>query len=135
MDMTCPVKIPAGSVVLEGDLNLPKKLPRKLPRESHGVVLFVHGSGSSRYSPRNRYVAQVLNQAGFATLLMDLFTAEEEAIDQRTRHLRFDLPLLADRLVDATQWLAQSPDTRSLPLGYFGATMGSGPDLADCWRP
>jgi hypothetical protein len=91
------VRIPAGPVTLEGTLNWSE--------HSRGVVLFAHGSGSSRHSPRNRYVAEVLNRAGFATLLMDLLTAEEEAVDQHTRHLRFDLPLLADRLISATQWL------------------------------
>jgi len=115
------VQIPSGAVLLEGDLHL--------PQGSRGLVLFAHGSGSSRHSPRNRYVADVLNQAGFATLLMDLLTVEEEAVDQYTGHLRFDLPFLAERLVDATRWLAQTPDTKTFNVGYFGASTGAGAAL------
>jgi pimeloyl-ACP methyl ester carboxylesterase len=92
-------------------------------------VLFAHGSGSSRHSPRNRYVARLLNEAKLATLLLDLLTAEEEAIDLRTAHLRFDIGLLAERLIGATDWLTQHPDTRDLPIGYFGASTGSGAAL------
>jgi dienelactone hydrolase len=111
------VQVPAGAVTLEGNLGV--------PAGAHGVVLFAHGSGSSRHSPRNRYVASVLREAGLATLLMDLLTADEEAIDLRTQRLRFDISLLADRLVGATDWLAQNPDTRSLNIGYFGASTGA----------
>jgi dienelactone hydrolase len=115
------VRVPAGAVALEGDLCV--------PTAAHGVVLFAHGSGSSRHSPRNRYVARALNEAGLATLLVDLLTAEEEAIDLRTAHLRFDIGLLARRLVDATDWLAQQPATRGFAIGYFGASTGGGAAL------
>src|SRR5437016_11065975 len=107
------VQVSAGSVTLEGNLSLPK--------ESRAIVLFAHGSGSSRHSPRNRYVARMLNQANLVTLLIDLLTPEEEMIDLRTKHLRFDIGLLAERLVAATDWLSQYPDTRHLRIGYFGA--------------
>jgi pimeloyl-ACP methyl ester carboxylesterase len=90
-----------------------------------GVVLFAHGSGSSRHSTRNRYVAAQLQAAGLATLLIDLLTLEEEAVDQHTAHLRFDIPLLAERLVAATRWLGEDPSTRSLSVGYFGASTGA----------
>src|SRR5438128_2082439 len=100
------VRIAAGPVTLEGDLSL--------PGGAHGIVLFAHGSGSSRHSPRNRHVAWLLNQAKLATLLIDLLTRDEEAIDLRTAHLRFDIGLLAERLVHATDWVTQHPDTRTL---------------------
>jgi putative phosphoribosyl transferase len=92
-------------------------------------VLFAHGSGSGRHSPRNRYVAEELQQAGLGTLLIDLLTPEEEEIDLRTRHLRFDIRMLAERLVGGTDWLAQNPDTQSLRVGYFGASTGAGAAL------
>jgi len=111
------VKIPAGPVILEGDLTMPEN--------AGGVILFAHGSGSSRHSPRNRFVAKTLNERRFATLLMDLLTQEEERIDAQTAHLRFDIPLLAGRLVAASEWLAHNPDTRTLALGYFGASTGA----------
>ena len=111
------VQVPAGAVTLEGNLDM--------PAGARGAVLFAHGSGSSRHSPRNRYVAGVLREAGLATLLMDLLTADEEAIDFQTQRLRFDISLLADRLVGATDWLAQNPDTRDLTIGYFGASTGA----------
>jgi putative phosphoribosyl transferase len=88
-------------------------------------VLFAHGSGSSRFSPRNQFVARVLRKGGLATLLIDLLTSEEEKIDRRTRHLRFDINLLAGRLVGATDWLSQHPDTRDLHIGHFGASTGA----------
>src|SRR5437016_10320285 len=106
------VQVSAGSVTLEGNLSLPK--------ESRAIVLFAHGSGSSRHSPRNRYVARLLNQAKLATLLVDLLTSDEEAIDMRTAQLRFDIGLLAERLVAVTDWLTEHPDTRHLRVGYFG---------------
>ncbi|HEV8434255.1 MAG TPA: dienelactone hydrolase family protein [Thermoanaerobaculia bacterium] len=109
------MKIQAAGVTLEGDLLVPSGAP--------GIVLFAHGSGSSRFSSRNRYVAQVLRDGGLGTLLIDLLTASEEAIDERTRHLRFDIDLLARRLVDAAQWL----DTPS--VGLFGASTGGGAAL------
>lgn len=117
-DREFEVALNLGTVELTGTLGLPPQV--------RGVVLFAHGSGSSRHSPRNRYVARMLQSAGFATLLIDLLTAEEEAIDDRTRHqLRFDIPRLARRLVGATDWLIQYPATRSLAIGYFGASTGS----------
>ena len=112
------VHISAGPVTLEGNLSLPEG--------ARGVVLFAHGSGSSRHSSRNRYVARLLNQARLATLLIDLLTADEEAVDLQTAHLRFDIGLLARRLVGASDWLTQQPDTRDLRIGYFGASTGGG---------
>lgn len=111
------VRVTAGPVTLEGNLSLPE--------EARGVVLFAHGSGSSRLSPRNRHVARLLNEGKLATLLIDLLTRDEEAIDLRTGHLRFDIGLLAERLVGATDWLARHPDTRQLRVGYFGASTGA----------
>jgi pimeloyl-ACP methyl ester carboxylesterase len=111
------VHVTAGSVTLEGDLNLPEK--------ARAVVLFAHGSGSGRHSSRNRRVARLLNEAGLATLLIDLLTSEEEAVDLRTAQLRFDIALLAERLVGTTDWLTQYLDTRHLPIGYFGASTGA----------
>ena len=107
------VSIPAGGVALPGTLTLPAA-----PR---GIVLFAHGSGSSRHSPRNRFVADVLVDAGIATLLFDLLTPSED----RTRETRFDIPLLTTRLVDATAWLATEPALAALPVGYFGASTGA----------
>jgi putative phosphoribosyl transferase len=115
------VKVVAGPVILEGNLSLPEG--------ARGVVLFAHGSGSSRHSPRNHYVAQLLNEAQLATLLVDLLTSDEEAVDLRTTHLRFDIELLAKRLVGTTDWLMQYPDTRDLRIGYFGASTGAGAAL------
>ena len=116
------VQVPAGSVTLKGNLTLPE--------ESRAIVLFAHGSGSSRHSPRNRYVARVLNEAKLATLLIDLLTLHEEVVDARTAQLRFDIDLLAERLVDATDWLTQFPDTKHLRIGYFGASTGAAAALA-----
>ncbi|HEU4680538.1 MAG TPA: dienelactone hydrolase family protein [Gemmatimonadales bacterium] len=115
------VRIRAGPITLEGDL--------QVPEGAVGVVLFAHGSGSSRHSSRNRYVARELQVAGLATLLIDLLTPEEEALDQDTAHLWFDIPLLAERLVAATRWLGEDPATRSLTVGYFGASTGAGAAL------
>ena len=111
------VRIPAGDVTLSGDL--------VAPPDARGIVLFAHGSGSSRLSPRNRHVAAILRQGGLATLLMDLLTRDEEAVDARTAHLRFDIGFLAGRLGAATEWLQKKPETRALPLGYFGASTGA----------
>lgn len=115
------VLITVGPATLAGTLTVPPS--------ARGLVLFAHGSGSGRHSPRNRIVAGALQRAGFGTLLMDLLTKEEEAIDARTAHLRFDIPLLAGRLVGATDWAKQQPETRDLPLGYFGASTGAGAAL------
>lgn len=111
------VRVPAGSVKLEGNLTLPK--------DARGIVLFAHGSGSSRHSPRNRYVAQLLNEGKLATLLVDLLTPQEEAVDVRTTQMRFNIDLLAERLVGVTDWLTEHPDTRNLRVGYFGASTGA----------
>ncbi len=100
-----------------------------LPLNASGVILFAHGSGSSRFSFRNRFVAGVLQRAGLATLLLDLLTAEEETIDTHTRELRFDIELLAQRLVDATEWTRSDPETAELQVGYFGASTGGGAAL------
>jgi dienelactone hydrolase len=123
-----PVRIPVGRATLHGDL--------AWPDDCRGVVLFAHGSGSSRHSPRNRYVAGVLREAGLATLLMDLLTVNEESVDARTGHLRFDITLLAERLVAATDWLGSEPITDGLAIGYFGASTGAGAALvAAAQRP
>jgi putative phosphoribosyl transferase len=115
------VRVPAGAVTLDGDLSVPER--------ARGVVLFAHGSGSSRRSPRNRYVARLLNEARLATVLLDLLTPGEEAIDLRTTHLRFDIGLLSERLIAATDWLMERSETRHLPVGYFGASTGAGAAL------
>jgi dienelactone hydrolase len=117
MEQEKHVRIPAADVALSGDL--------VVPDDARGVVLFAHGSGSSRLSPRNRHVAAMLRQGGLATLLMDLLTREEENADARTAHLRFDIPFLAGRLVAATDWLRATTEVRGLPLGYFGASTGA----------
>lgn len=111
------VSIEAVKVTLEGTLGLPE--------HAAGIVLFAHGSGSSRHSPRNRYVAQVLQSKGIGTLLFDLLTSKEEAIDQYNAELRFNIPFLAKRLVGATEWLLCQPDTQTLKVGYFGASTGA----------
>lgn len=112
-----PVIISVGPVELKGDLSIPEN--------AQGIVVFAHGSGSGRHSPRNRFVAQVLQDAGLATLLMDLLTVGEEEIDTRTRHLRFDINLLAGRLIGATDWLKAEAETAGLKVGYFGASTGA----------
>ena len=109
--------IPIDRVMLEGNL--------AIPPGARGTILFAHGSGSSRHSPRNRYVARVLQNAGFGTLLMDLLTTEEEALDDQTAALRFDINLLARRLIGATWWLQDQSATANLPIGYFGASTGA----------
>jgi putative phosphoribosyl transferase len=111
------VSIPAGEVRLKGTLSLPPN-----PR---GLVLFAHGSGSSRFSPRNRHVAQLLQEQGLATLLFDLLTSEEEAMDQQTAELRFNIPLLTRRLLQVTDWTGTVPALKELPLGYFGSSTGA----------
>jgi putative phosphoribosyl transferase len=112
-----PVRVAAARVLLEGNLTLPEG--------ARGIVLFAHGSGSSRFSPRNCYVAQQLNREKLATLLVDLLSPEEEAVDLRTARLRFNIGLLAERLVGVTDWLVRQPDTRPLRIGYFGASTGA----------
>ena len=143
------VVIPVGDATLDGELQIPQK--------AVGMVLFAHGSGSSRLSPRNQYVARVLHDAGLGTLLFDLLTRDEEVIDSFTRHLRFDIVLLAERLVTATRWIQSVDAASGLKIGYFGSSTGGGaalmaaaklgdeigavvsrggrPDLASAWLP
>ena len=113
---TASVHVPIGHLRLEGELAVPAR--------PAGVVLLAHGSGSSQRSPRNQYVASAFRHRGLATLLIDLLTADEEAVDRRTGHLRFDIPLLAARIVAIVDWLRTRPETRGLPIGVFGASSG-----------
>lgn len=115
------VRISEGPITLEGELSVPES--------ATGIVLFAHGSGSSRHSPRNQYVARVIREAGVGTLLCDLLTQQEEAIDNYTRALRFDIGLLARRLISATYWLGKQDNTEHLTVGYFGASTGAGAAL------
>jgi putative phosphoribosyl transferase len=115
------VHIPAGRASLAGNLNIPVN--------ATALVLFAHGSGSSRHSLRNQFVARTLNDTGLATLLFDLFTPEEELVDMRTAELRFDIDLLAKRLVHATKWTKRQEQTRDLRIGYFGSSTGGGAAL------
>src|SRR5258705_4023115 len=116
------VQITADTVTLEGNLSLPE--------EARTVVLFAHGSGSGRHSPRNRYVARVLNEAKLATLLIDLLRLDEEVVDARTAQLRFDIELLAERLVGATDWLPHDPATKTLRIGHFRGRTRPAPPVA-----
>lgn len=115
------VRIPAGRVTLEGTLGI--------PTAAAGMVLFAHGSGSSRFSSRNRFVARVLRDAGLGTLLLDLLSPSEEEVDEITRHHRFDIEMLADRLVVTIDWLGRQADTSDLAVGLFGASTGGGAAL------
>jgi putative phosphoribosyl transferase len=125
---TRAVQIPAAGAVLNADLTIPEG--------AVAIVAFAHGSGSSRHSSRNRYVAKILNGFKFATLLADLLTEEEEIIDARTRHLRFDIPMLADRLINIATWLQREPQTKHFKIGWFGASTGAGAALiAAAQRP
>jgi len=110
------VQIPAGHAVLSGNLTIPEN--------AMALVLFAHGSGSSRHSPRNQFVARALNRAGLGTLLFDLLTSDEEALDIYTREHRFNISLLAERLVHATKWAGQQEETRDQRIGYFGSSTG-----------
>jgi putative phosphoribosyl transferase len=122
------VSIPSDGVFLRGDLTV--------PAGARGIILFAHGSGSSRLSPRNRMVARRLQDSGFGTLLFDLLTVREEAVDAITRKLRFDIAFLATRLLAATEWIASWPAVPPLRLGYFGASTGAAAALvAAAWRP
>jgi dienelactone hydrolase len=114
--------IPVRAATLDADLNL--------PHDACGLVVFAHGSGSSRFSPRNRHVAKQLNDVGLATVLADLLTPAEEAVDEHTRHLRFDIGLLAERLVELTDWLGTQARLEHLAIGHFGASTGAGAALA-----
>ena len=125
---TTGVQVPLGDARLQGDLTIPDG--------ARGLVLFAHGSGSSRHSPRNQSVARVLEQRRLATLLIDLLTRDEEAADERTGHLRFDIGLLAGRLVGIVDWLRTQPATAALRIGLFGASTGGGAALvAAAHRP
>jgi dienelactone hydrolase len=117
------VHIPADSVTLEGALDL--------PRDAQALVIFAHGSGSSRHSKRNKYVAQVLCEAGLGTLLFDLLTREEDTIYEN----RFNIPLLAKRLTAATRWIKEQPQTKKLKIGYFGASTGAAAALLAAAEP
>jgi dienelactone hydrolase len=123
-----PVRIPSGRLLLDADLGVPKGV--------RGMVIFAHGSGSSRHSRRNRQVAERLHRAGLATLLLDLLTTREEAVDERTRGLRFDIALLADRVVHAIDWTAADARFAELRIGLFGASTGAAAALiASAERP
>ena len=115
------VRVPTGAALLDGDLSLPEN--------ASGIVLFAHGSGSSRMSPRNRAVASALQARRLGTLLLDLLTPEEDLFDRQTAALRFDIGMLAERLVEVTRWVVQLDRTRNLPIGYFGASTGGGAAL------
>jgi pimeloyl-ACP methyl ester carboxylesterase len=118
---TIPVAVPMDGQSLPGDLGMPS--------DGHGIVLFAHGSGSSRHSPRNQFVARTLERRHLATLLIDLLTTEEERVDERTAEYRFDIPMLAGRLVTIIDWLRRRTDASSLPIGLFGASTGGGAAL------
>lgn len=120
------VHVAIGATTLAGNL--------LIPEAATGLVLFAHGSGSSRFSSRNRAVATFLREGGLATLLIDLLTPEEERVDEQTGDLRFDIGMLADRLVGTTGWLVQQPETRNLPVGLFGASTGGGAALVAAAR-
>ena len=115
------VRIPADQATLDGNLTI--------VHEAKALVLFAHGSGSSRHSPRNQFVARTLNDAGLATLLFDLLTPEEESVDLYTREHRFDIGLLAERLVYTTKWVKQEKQTQGFHIGYFGSSTGGGAAL------
>jgi pimeloyl-ACP methyl ester carboxylesterase len=117
---------PVGPVSLDGNL--------LIPHAATGLVLFAHGSGSSRFSTRNRHVAEFLREGSLGTLLIDLLTAEEERVDERTGQLRFDINMLAGRLVGAVEWLGQNEETKLLPIGLFGASTGGGAALVAAAR-
>ena len=117
LELDQAVRIRSDAVQLEGEL--------KVPQGATGIVLFVHGTGSSRHSPRNQYVARVIREAGVGTLLFDLLTKEEETLDAYTGELRFNIEFLARRLVDATHWITSQPATQHLRIGYFGASTGA----------
>lgn len=120
------VEIPCGTTTLQGDLVVPSK--------PCGIVIFAHGSGSGRHSPRNRFVAEVLQRAGLATLLLDLLSRAEEKREAAGAMRRFDVEMLADRLLAATEWVRRSASTRALPAGYFGASTGAAAALAAAAR-
>jgi putative phosphoribosyl transferase len=111
------VQIPSGTAIINGNL--------EVPEGANGIVLFAHGSGSSRFSPRNTYVSRLINKEGIATLLIDLLTEEEDAVDEYTGQFRFNVNMLAERLADSTQWLRRRRNEKKLSVGYFGASTGA----------
>src|SRR5438045_141218 len=115
------IEMSTAGVLLHGEVSVPE--------QATGLVLFAHGSGSSRHSPRNQYVAQSFREAGLATLLFDLLTTEEEEADQYTAHIRFDIKLLAERLIHATHWVGAQEQLNHLKVGYFGSSTGGGAAL------
>lgn len=121
IDMEHPISITSDNVQLDGLLHI--------PRAASGIVVFAHGSGSSRFSPRNQFIARELQQINIATLLFDLLTTEEDEIDTQTSQYRFDINFLASRLVSATKWILKNPALNKLPIGYFGASTGGGAAL------
>ena len=121
VDTEHPVVVPVADAQLNGLLHI--------PRDVIGVILFAHGSGSGRLSPRNQAIARTLQQSKFATLLFDLLTTEEDEVDTQTMQYRFDIKLLATRLVDATNWIVSNPVLHKLSIGYFGASTGGGAAL------
>lgn len=125
-EIQSPVRIPVGKVNLEGELII--------PANAMSIVIFVHGSGSSRLSPRNRHVAKILQEHGIATLLMDLLTTKEEKINIPTGHLRFDIIFLAERVIATTRWLKKYALTKDLAIGYFGASTGAAAALVAASR-
>lgn len=120
------VMIPADGKWLEGEL--------VIPSTATGLVIFAHGSGSSRHSPRNKFVAEIIQKAGLGTLLCDLLTRDEEAIDVHTRHLRFDIGLLGRRLVEGVRWIMSREETKSMKVGFFGASTGGAAALVAAAR-
>ena len=121
-----PLRVRAAGAILNADL--------VVPVDARGIVLFAHGSGSSRHSHRNQFVARALQESSFGTLLMDLLTTEEEHLDNQTRALRFDIDLLANRLTDIVKWAAEQPSLKHLPIGLFGASTGAAAALVTAAR-
>lgn len=126
VDKNIHVPIPAGNVIIHGDLYIPEAIK--------SIVIFAHGSGSSRHSPRNRYVASVLHERNIGTLLIDLLTSKEEALDNQARELRFDIELLTSRLIAAQEWVIRNPALTGLKIGYFGASTGAAAALSAAAR-
>lgn len=126
-DADFPVTIPAQDVQLDGLLHI--------PRHAQGIILFVHGSGSGRFSPRNQFIAHLLQKENYATLLFDLLTADEDIVDETTLAYRFDIELLAKRLLNVTHWAVENPVLHKLPMGYFGASTGGGAALLAAAQP
>src|SRR5688572_17856754 len=121
-----PLRVPTTGALLNADL--------VIPVEARGIVLFAHGSGSSRHSHRNQFVARALQESSFGTLLMNLLTTEEEHLDNQTRELRFDIDLLTNRLTDIVKWVAEQPSLKQLPIGLFGASTGAAAALVAAAR-